>query len=157
LFSAELALDPLALAPVRLATVATYSPSDSCTLPEYDLPPTVVEKLVSCISCTAALLLAPPPPPAEWLEELRAGAGVLVVEAFVVDALLAALGVDVVDEAAVERAATTGFRTCVLELPDEIAPMSMVLTPLCGNQTATFRLSTNSLPCFTSTSHKREK
>jgi hypothetical protein len=42
LFSADVTLDPLALAPAKPLTVAVYSPSDSSTLPEYCLPPTVV-------------------------------------------------------------------------------------------------------------------
>ncbi len=40
LFSAAWMLDPLALAPETLATVATYSPLDWSTLAEYWVPPT---------------------------------------------------------------------------------------------------------------------
>ena len=61
LFSASMRLDPLAVAPERLETEATYSPSNSSTLPEYCVPATVVEKPVSCISAAALpLALAPP-------------------------------------------------------------------------------------------------
>jgi len=43
LFSAASALDPLAEAPGRFDTEAVYTPPLSSTLPEYSLPPTVVE------------------------------------------------------------------------------------------------------------------
>jgi tetratricopeptide (TPR) repeat protein len=42
-FSAASRLDPVAVAPARLETEAVYCPLDSDTLPEYCLPPTVVE------------------------------------------------------------------------------------------------------------------
>lgn len=46
----------LAVTPAMLETEAVYCPPDSSTLPEYCFPPTVIEKLIACIS--AALLLA---------------------------------------------------------------------------------------------------
>lgn len=116
LFSAEMRLEPLAIAPERLPTEATYSPPDSVTLPEYRVPATVVEKLLSCIS-TAALLLALVPPDA-CPNPLRAGAAVL--EALLAGALEAgvagAAGAFAVGiEAAFAGAAATGLKTIKLE------------------------------------------
>jgi len=57
-FSAAMTLGPLAETPGRLETEAVYCPPDSSTLPEYCLPPTVVEKLIVCISAALLLTLA---------------------------------------------------------------------------------------------------
>jgi hypothetical protein len=128
LFSAAMRLDPLAVAPERVATVATYLPFDSSTLPEYCVPPTVVEKLVCCIS-SAALLLALAPPEA-WPEPLRAGATALAVlaaealEAIVLDAA----GVVAFDAAAAfTGAAATGFKTIMREEVGAIADISIAV------------------------------
>jgi hypothetical protein len=120
LFSAAIRLDPLAVAPERVETEATYSPPDSSTLPEYCVPATVVEKLVSCIS-SAAL---PPAlaPQEEWLCLLLAAVVLAVFAAAVVDVA----GVDAVgEEVAFGGAAATGFSTVKLEARDEIALISM--------------------------------
>lgn len=123
MFSAAVALEPVAVAPARPVTVAVYSPSDSLTLPEYCLPATVVLKLVAAsTSCTAALLPLPPP------DEEEPERDVVVVEVVVLAVVvLAAAAVEdddavVFDEdAAVDLEVDTGFNTVKLDAPDEIA------------------------------------
>jgi hypothetical protein len=126
LFSAAVALEPVAEAPARPVTEAVYSPSDSSTLPEYCLPETVVVKLVAAsTSCAAALL--PPPPPDE--EELVCDVAVEVVALAVVAAwVVSEAVVEVVDEVAVDLAVETGFNTVRLDAldKDEIEPISMI-------------------------------
>jgi hypothetical protein len=127
LFSAAVALEPVALAPAKPETAAVYSPSDSSTLPEYCLPSTVVEKLVAAsTSCTAALLLPPPPPELECdvVVEVVALAVVLVAAVWVASEAVAV----VVEEVAVDLAVDTGFNTVRLDAldEDEIEPISMI-------------------------------
>jgi hypothetical protein len=129
LFSAAVALEPEADAPETPEAEAVYSPSDSCTLPEYCLPLTVVEKLVAAVtsSTTAALLPPPPPPP-----ELVCAVLVVVVLSLAVYVLAATVVEDVVvaeEEVAVDLAVVTGFNTVRLEALDEIEPISMIFPP----------------------------
>jgi hypothetical protein len=122
----------LAVALGRLETEAVYCPPDSSTLAEYCLPPTVIEKLVACISAALPLLLPPPPPEREawecvvWADEVMADEAVLV-EAVLGDALA---GVDEADcEAAVDLLAATGFNTVGVEAADEMLRICMALPP----------------------------
>jgi hypothetical protein len=121
-------LDPVAVAPERVETEAVYCPFDSCTLPEYCLPCTVVEKLVVCISSAALLLLPPPPPP----PEREVFADEVVVDAVLVEAVLDD-ALAVVDEAgveaAVDRLTATGFSTVAVEAADEMLRICMALPP----------------------------
>jgi hypothetical protein len=129
LFSAPITLDPLAVAPERAGSEATYSPSDSCTLAEYVVPPTVVEKLASCIS-SAALLLALAPPEA-CPEALEAGTAVLA-ELVVAAPVVAWADFAGTAPAGIEAALTgaaTGFNTRGAELLDEIALINMAGSP----------------------------
>jgi hypothetical protein len=121
-------LDPVAVAPERVETEAVYCPFDSCTLPEYCLPCTVVEKLVACFTSSAALLLPPPPPPPERE---------VFVDEVVVEAVLAASAPDDAlaeddeadDEAVVDRLTDTGFNTVAVEAVDEMLRICMTLSP----------------------------
>jgi hypothetical protein len=123
LFSAAVALEPVAVAPAKPETVAVYSPSDSLTLPEYCLPATVVLKLVAASTSSAAALLPLAPPDEEEPERDD-----VVVEMVVLAAeVLATTSVEdedavVFDEdAVVDLAVDAGFNTVKLDAPDEIA------------------------------------
>lgn len=129
LFSAAVMLDPVAVAPERVETEAVYCPFDSCTLPEYCLPCTVVEKLVAaCISSTALLPPPPPPPPEREVLADEVVADEAVLAESVMDDALAV--VDKADgEAAVDRLTDTGFNSVAVEAVDEMLRICMALPP----------------------------
>ena len=129
LFSADVSLEPVALAPATPETEAVYSPSDSLTLPEYCLPSTVVEKLLAAeISSDALLLLLLLPPPPELECEAVLELVVLAVVVLAVAWVASEAVVEVVDEVAVDLAVDTGFSTVKLDALDidEIEPISMI-------------------------------
>jgi hypothetical protein len=130
LFSAAISLDPVAVAPESVGSEATYSPSDSETLPEYCFPSTVVEKLVTCISWATLLpALAPPPPLWEaWLGLLGACAGALGAEALEPDVAVVVDTVPLDFGAALKGRAIAGLKTVLLEELDAIGVIVIALS-----------------------------
>jgi hypothetical protein len=124
-------LGPLAETPGRLETEAVYCPFDSSTLPEYCLPPTVVEKLTACISATLLLALAAG---AAWASELLACVAGAAGAALVVEELAGAWAGDCAeagadDETAAGLETSTGFNSGMVGGVDGMLVSCMALLP----------------------------
>lgn len=129
-FSAACMLLALAVTPAMLETEAVYCPPDSSTLPEYCFPPTVIEKLIACIS--AALLLLALAAGAVWACALlacdaEAGGAVLAGDELDDTVTGAEAGAD--GEAVAGLETTTGFKTGAVGATDGMLMSCIALLP----------------------------
>jgi hypothetical protein len=130
-FSAAMTLGPVAEAPGMLETEAVYCPFVSSTLPEYCLPPTVVEKLTACISAALLLALAGGAAWACALLACAAGAGGAVLAGDELGVAWADAGAEAGadGEAVAGLETTTGFKTGGVGATDGMLVSCMALLP----------------------------